>query len=143
VSEDLDVGRGVVIPASEIAVRFSRSGGPGGQNVNKRDTRVEVSFDVAHTEALSSTMRRRALSRLRGKLDAKGRLRVVSSAERSQARNRERALEILRLQLADALRPPPPPRVATRPSKAAKERRLESKRRRGQTKQQRSRPHDD
>jgi ribosome-associated protein len=143
VSEDLDVGRGVVIPASEIAVRFSRSGGPGGQNVNKRDTRVEVSFDVANTESLSSTMRRRALGRLRGRLDAKGRLRVVSSAERSQARNRERAVEILRLQLADALRPPPPPRVATRPSKAAKEKRLESKHRRGRTKQQRARPNDD
>ena len=142
-SEDLDVGSGVVIPGSEIAVRFSRSGGPGGQNVNKRDTRVEVSFDVASSPALTSALRRRALGRLRGKLDAKGRLRVVSSAERSQARNRERALEILRLQLADALRPPPPPRVATKPTKAAREGRLESKRRRSRTKQQRATPSED
>lgn len=140
---DVDVGRGIVIPGSEIAIRFSRSGGPGGQNVNKRDTRVEVSFDVVSSPALSSALRRRALGRLRGKLDAKGRLRVVSSAERTQARNRERALEILRLQLADALRPPPPPRVATKPSRAAREQRLEGKRRRSRTKQQRARPYDD
>lgn len=139
-SVDLDLGRGVVIPAEEIAVRFSRSGGPGGQNVNKRDTRVEVSFDVASSPALSPALRRRALGRLHGKLDAKGRLRVVSSVERSQARNRERALEILRLQLADAVKPPPKPRVATKPSKAARERRLESKRQRGRTKKQRARP---
>jgi ribosome-associated protein len=141
--EDLVVGRGVVIPPSEIAVRFSRSGGPGGQNVNKRDTRVEVIFDVASSEALSTMLRRRALSRLRGKLDAKGRLRIVSSAERTQARNRERALEILRLQLAEALRPPPPPRVATKPTRGAREQRLESKRRRSAVKRQRARPLDD
>lgn len=141
--EDLDVGRGVVIPGSEISVRFSRSGGPGGQNVNKRDTKVEVIFDLRSSDALSGTLRRRAISRLRDKLDSRGRLHVVSSAERTQARNRERALEILRMQLAEALRPPPPPRVATKPSRGAREERLQSKKRRGAIKRQRAKPFDD
>ncbi|MGH2784408.1 MAG: alternative ribosome rescue aminoacyl-tRNA hydrolase ArfB [Actinomycetota bacterium] len=141
--DDLDLGRGVVIPASEVVVRFSRSGGPGGQNVNKRDTRVEVSFDLGATPSLSPMLRRRALGRLRGKLDTNGRLRVVSSAARSQARNRERAVEILRRQLEDAIRPPPPRRVATKPTRSARERRLESKRLRSRTKRQRARPNED
>jgi ribosome-associated protein len=104
---------------------------------------VEVLFDVASSPALSTEMRRRAMSRLRGKLDAHGRLRVVSSAERTQARNRERAVETLRRQLDDALRPPPPPRVATKPTKGAKERRLSEKRSRSRIKRQRARPDDD
>jgi ribosome-associated protein len=141
--DELRVGRGVVIPASELTVKFSRSGGPGGQNVNKRDTRVEVIFDVASTTAVTPDLRRRALSRLRGKLDAHGRLRVVSSTERSQARNRESALETLRDVLAAAFRPPPPPRRATKPTKAAKERRLASKRTRSKVKRQRARPDED
>lgn len=141
--DDLHVGRGVVVPATELTVRFSRSGGPGGQNVNKRDTRVEVVFDVAGSSALEPEQRRRALSRLRGKLDARGRLRVVSSTERSQARNRERALETLREMLADALRPPPPPRRATKPTKAARERRLAGKRTRSEVKRKRARPDED
>ena len=141
--DDLRIGRGVVIPASELTERFSRSGGPGGQNVNKRDTRVEVVFDVASSTALTPELRRRALARLRGRLDARGRLRVVSSAERTQARNRERALETLRDQLAQALRPPPRPRVATKPTRAARERRLASKKSRSKVKRQRARPDDD
>jgi ribosome-associated protein len=141
--DDLRVGRGVVIPASELTVKFSRSGGPGGQNVNKRDTRVEVIFDVASTTALTPELRRRALSRLRGKLDVRGRLRVVSSAERTQARNRERALDTLRDQLVGALRPPPRARVATKPTRAARERRLASKKSRSKVKRQRARPDDD
>jgi ribosome-associated protein len=104
-----------VIPDSELTVRFSRSGGPGGQNVNKRDTRVEVIFDVASSPALTPELRRRALARLRGKLDARGRLRVVSSAERTQAR----------------------------PTKAARERRLASKKSRSKVKSQRARPDED
>lgn len=141
--EDLRVAHGVVIPAAELAVRFSRSGGPGGQNVNKRDTRVEVVFSVATSSALTPELRRRALSRLRGKLDARGALRVVSSNERSQAQNRVRALETLREILGEALRPPPPPRVATKPSKAARERRLKSKRSRSRIKSTRARPDED
>lgn len=141
--DDLAVGQEITIPAEELAVRFSRSGGPGGQNVNKRDTRVEVIFDVTGSPSLPPHLRRRALARLRGKLDAAGRLRIVSSTERSQARNRERAVETLREVLAAALKPPPPPRRATKPSKAAKERRLAGKRRRAMVKRQRGRPDDD
>ncbi len=141
--DDFRVGHGVTIPAEELAVRFSRSGGPGGQNVNKRDTRVEVIFDVAASPSLRPHLRRRALSRLRGKLDARGRLRIVSSTERSQARNRERALETLRVVLADALKPPPPPRRATKPTRSAQEQRLASKRKRAMIKRHRGRPDDD
>jgi len=138
--DDLDVGRGVVVPAEELRVRFSRSGGPGGQNVNKRDTRVEIVFDVSSSGALTWEQRRRAMNALRSRLDARGRLRVVSSAERTQTRNRERALDTLRRELSHALRPPPRARVATKPTRTAKERRLTSKKVRGTLKQQRARP---
>lgn len=141
--DDLDVGRGVVIPAAELRVRFSRSGGPGGQNVNKRDTRVEITFDVASSTALDAEQRRRALAALGTRLDAKGRLRVVSSSERTQGQNRERAVESLRHELARALRPPPKPRVATKPSASGRERRLASKKARARLKKQRARPDDD
>jgi ribosome-associated protein len=140
--DDLRIGHGVTVPAVELRLKFSRSGGPGGQNVNKRDTRVEVLFDVAGSSALTPELRRRAVSRLRGRLDAKGRLRIVSSTERTQARNRERAIETLREVLAEALRPPPAPRRPTKPTKAARERRLASKRTRAKLKQQRARPDD-
>lgn len=138
--EDLDVGRGVVIPAAELGVRFSRSGGPGGQNVNKRDTRVEVTFDVSASSALTPAQKRRVRSGLGSRVDPRGRLRVVSSSERSQARNRDRAFSKLRDLLTEALRPPPPPRVKTRPTAAARERRLAAKRVRSRTKRQRGRP---
>jgi len=138
--DDLVVGRGVVIPAEELLVRFSRAGGPGGQNVNKRDTRVEIVFDVAASGAFSMEQRRRVTSALRPRLDSRGRIRVVSSVERTQARNRENALETLRRELARGLRPPPRPRVATKPTKTAKERRISSKKARGSLKRQRARP---
>jgi ribosome-associated protein len=140
---DLEVGRGVTIPASELRVRFSRSGGPGGQNVNVRDTRVEVLFDVAASRALTPHQKRRVTEALASRLDAKGRIRVVASAQRTQAQNRERALDNLRSLLAEALKPPPRPRVGTRPSAAARERRLAAKRARAKVKRTRSKPVDD
>jgi len=111
-------------------MRFSRSGGPGGQNVNTRSTRVEVVFDVAGSPSLGPRQRARLLERLGPEV------RVVASDERSQLRNRELALERLASRLAEALRVETP-RRATRPTKAAKERRLEEKRQRSQIKQRR------
>lgn len=128
---DIDTGRGVVIAGAEISVRFSRSGGPGGQNVNKRDTRVEVRFDVRSSPSLSASQKRRIASRLGSRMDSAGVLRVVSSSARTQASNRDRAIERLRALLSEALAPPPPPRRATRPTRTAVERRIGEKKRRG------------
>jgi ribosome-associated protein len=127
------VRAGVAIPLGEIEVRTSRSSGPGGQHANVTASRVEAVFDVEASEALSPAAKRRLVERL-------GR-RVTGAAQdsRSQARNRELALERLRDRIAGALvvgrarRP-------TRPSRAARERRLESKRRRGATKRARRPP---
>jgi ribosome-associated protein len=137
-ADALDVGAGRPIPRSELEVRFTRSGGPGGQHVNTTATRAELVFDVAGSPSLTAAERRRATSRLAGRLDGDGRLRVVASDERSQLRNRQLA-ERLRWALA----PPPPERKATRPSRAAKEQRLDSKRRMGQRKRLRRPPEAD
>jgi ribosome-associated protein len=128
----------VVIPADELRFRFSRSGGPGGQNVNTRDTRVELVFDVGASPALGPRQRARVLDRLASRIDAYGRLRVVAAEERSQAKNRELAVERLRGLLAEALRPDPPVRRTTRPSKGAEERRLAAKRARSRIKEARA-----
>src|SRR5687768_8262095 len=93
------------VPLSELRVRFSRSGGPGGQNVNKRDTRVEVVFDLEGSPSLSPAMKARARERLGARLHS-GKLRVVSTSARTQADNRRLALERLAEVLAGALRPP-------------------------------------
>jgi ribosome-associated protein len=135
VADGLRVTGSVVIPADELRFRFSRSGGPGGQNVNTRDTRVELVFDVASSSALGPRQRARALDRLGPRLDSEGRLRVVAADERSQVRNRELALERLRLILAGALRPDPPVRRPTRPTRGSDEARLAAKRARSRLKQ--------
>ena len=139
---DLAVSRSVVIPAHELTWRFSRSSGPGGQSVNTSDTRVELSWDVAGSAALSSMMRDRALSRLAGRL-VDGVLTVTASEHRSQLRNREAALARLADAVRAAIAPPGPPRKRTRPTAAARERRLAQKRRRADVKRLRqSRPED-
>lgn len=128
----------VTVPLGEIETSFSKSGGPGGQNVNRRETQVEVVFDVAGSPSLGPRLKARALDRLASRLDSRGRLHVVASDERTQARNREIALERLRDILAEALKPPPPKRRKTRPSRGAKERRLTEKRQRSRKKQERA-----
>jgi ribosome-associated protein len=125
--------RSAMIPEAELGWRFSRSSGPGGQGVNTADSRVELIFDVANSEAFSPAMRERILERLAGKLVG-GVLTVVASENRSQLRNREAALERLAELLTEASAPPPRPRRPTRPSAGATQRRLDDKQRRSTTK---------
>lgn len=129
----LRVTRSVVIPERELAWRFSRSSGPGGQSVNTADSRVELSLDVARSTALGPVQRARVLERLSRRL-VEGVLTVKASEHRSQFRNREAALERMAKTLAAALAPPPPRRRPTRPTRGAVERRLADKKRRARTK---------
>jgi ribosome-associated protein len=126
----------LLIPLSEIQFQFSRSGGPGGQNVNRRETRVELLFDVRNSPSLNEEQRLRLRTRLASRVDRNGILHVVSSAERSQLINRQRALDLFVQLLRRGLRVSKS-RVATRPSKRSAQERLEEKRRRGGVKQQR------
>ncbi|HEX6338956.1 MAG TPA: alternative ribosome rescue aminoacyl-tRNA hydrolase ArfB [Jiangellaceae bacterium] len=123
----------VVIPEAELNWRFSRSSGPGGQSVNTTDSRVELSFDVAASTALGPTHKKRALQRLAGRL-TNGVLTVTASEHRSQLRNRKAAETRLVHTLEQAIAPPPRVRRPTKPSRASTERRLASKRRRGDVK---------
>jgi ribosome-associated protein len=124
------------LPLSELEYQASRSGGPGGQHVNTSSTRIEVWWDVAQSPTLSEEQRAQLLERLRPRLDSSGRLRLVSSASRSQLRNREDVTERLRSVVAGAL-VVRKKRKPTRPSRAAKAARLEAKRRRAAIKQRR------
>jgi ribosome-associated protein len=135
----LEVTPELALPLAELEYRASRSGGPGGQHVNTSSTRMEVWWDVASSPSLSADQRARLLDRLGSRLDSNGRLRLVSSATRSQLRNREDVTERLLTVLAAALAIPKK-RTPTRPSRAAKAARLEAKRRRAATKQRRRAP---
>ena len=130
----------LVIPAAELRYRFSRSGGPGGQHVNRTETRVELLFDVAHSSSLTDDQRARVLHRLQGHVDHDGVLRVVSSATRSQLDNRADAATRFQALLQAALKHRKH-RIATRPSAGARERRLDQKRVRAGVKQARRPPH--
>ena len=133
VDDPMRVTRDVVLPLSQIELRTSRSSGPGGQHANVTASRVEAVLDVASTDALTEEQRRRVMARVGPRLVA------VAQDTRSQARNRELALERLRARLAAALRVQRA-RKATRPSRGAKERRLDAKRRAGERKRRRRRP---
>lgn len=132
-AENLEVTSSVVIPATELRERFSRSSGPGGQGVNTADSRVELSFDVAGSSALPDWLRDRALDRLAGRL-VDGVLTVAASEHRNQLANRQAARARLAALLRTALRPPDPPRRPTKPSRGSVRRRLDAKRRRGDIK---------
>ncbi len=129
----MPVARGVAVPLSEINVRASRSGGPGGQHANVTASRVEAVFDVAASTALSEAQKRRVMARCGPRVTA------VAQDTRSQSRNRELALERLRLRLSSALSAPRA-RRATRPTAASRRRRVEAKRRRGDLKRSRRPP---
>ena len=134
--EDVRVNERLTIPAAELAWRFSRSSGPGGQGVNTTDSRVELSWDLTGSELLSPMLRERAVERLGDRL-VHGVLTVTASEHRSQLRNREAAAARLAGIVAGAVATPPRARRATRPSRGSVERRIAEKKRRGQIKQNR------
>jgi ribosome-associated protein len=136
VADDLRVNNWLVIPAGELSERFSRSSGPGGQSVNTTDTRVELSFDVTRSPSLPDWARERAVTRLGNRL-ADGVVTVTASQQRSQLMNRQAARARLAEVLREAVAPPRRPRVPTKPGRAARERRLQDKRRRAETKRNR------
>jgi ribosome-associated protein len=137
--DDLAVNGQVVIPAGELVWRFDPSGGPGGQHANRSSTRVTLAFDVGGSPSLPEELRDRAIANLDDRLEA-GVLTVQISSTRSQWRNRQLARRQLATELAQAMRPPAPPRRRTKPSRAARERRLADKRARSETKRLRRRP---
>ena len=139
---DLVVSRALTVPAAELVWRFSRSSGPGGQHVNTSDSRVQLSWDVVSSAAVSDDQRALLLARLGGRL-VDGVLTVTSSEQRSQLRNRETALAKLAEIVAAALAPDAAPRRPTRRTRGSDRRRLSAKGERSATKQQRRRPTDD
>ncbi len=137
----LHAGR-IEIPLREFSFSFSRSSGPGGQNVNKLNTRVTLRWDVARSPSLPESVRRRFQSRYARRITQEGELVMTSQRFRDQGRNVADCLEKLRVLLEDVAEAPKP-RKRTRPSKASVQRRLKEKRARAQSKQRRRRPGDD
>src|SRR3954469_18786172 len=131
--DGLRITQNLTIPLSEVEVRASRSSGPGGQHANVTASRIEASFDIEASQSLTDSQRERLHRRFGRQVTA------VAQDARSQARNRELALERLRSRIASALAIPKR-RRPTKPSRSARERRLESKRRTGERKRARRRP---
>ncbi|MFZ5623445.1 MAG: alternative ribosome rescue aminoacyl-tRNA hydrolase ArfB [Gemmatimonadota bacterium] len=138
----LPITASVSVPLAELTYRATRAGGPGGQHVNTSATRVELWWHPASSGALSEDERARVLAGLARRLDGEGWLRLTSASRRSQLQNKEDVTERFRDVLARALHVPRK-RKATRPSCAAKARRLEAKRRRGAIKRERRRVDDE
>ncbi len=124
------------IPPSELRFRTARSGGPGGQHVNKTSTKVEVLWNVAGSESLSEAQRERLLAKLSNRIDVRGMLRVASTNSRSQFQNRETAVDRINEIVRKALRVPKP-RKKTRTPKRAVESRLAEKKKRAEKKERR------
>jgi ribosome-associated protein len=135
---DLHVKNGIIIPSHELEITTSRAGGPGGQHVNRTDTRITVRWNVQNTTALTPEQQTRVLQNLQSRLTTDGDLIVHNSASRSQQQNKEAALNQLANEVSRALYVPKV-RMKTRVSKAVKEARLREKSRRGDLKKQRSR----
>ena len=139
--DDLVVTRSLVIPAAELSERFSRSSGPGGQGVNTADSRVELSWDIVGSAVLTPEIRTRLLENLAGRL-VDGVLTIARQEHRTQLANRRAARIRLGEIVAQAAAPPPPERRPTKPTRGSKERRLNEKKRRSETKRGRSRDWD-
>ena len=138
----VQVAPGITIPAEEIEERFIQSGGPGGQNVNKVATTVQLRFDAAGSPSLAPEVRRRLLRIAGTRVTSDGELVLTARRFRTQEANRRDARERLAALVAQALAEPRP-RQATRPTRAARERRLQDKARRATVKRQRGQPDDD
>lgn len=134
--DDLQVTDTITIPADELSWAFSPTGGPGGQHANRSSTRAELRFDVAASRAFDEPTRERLLE----KLDGRSEIVVVADDTRSQWRNRQIARRRLVEGLGDALRPEPPKRRPTKPSRSARRRRVDEKRARSRTKALRRSP---
>jgi ribosome-associated protein len=135
----IQITEAVAIPSTELHFQFSRSGGPGGQHVNRTASQVELTFDVLHSPSLDEAQRARVLSKLQSYIDTRGVLHLTSQTTRSQHRNRAEVVERFARLLQRALHVPKR-RIPTEPSAAAEERRLAEKQRTSVIKRQRRRP---
>ena len=133
---DLYIKNGIVIPGHEIEITASRAGGPGGQHVNKASTRITVRWNVLTTSALDTAQKERVVKKLGQRLTAEGDLIIHSSASRSQKQNKDEALKRLAHEVRQALAKPKK-RIETKIPKAAEEKRIQQKKKRGQTKKMR------
>ena len=138
----INVGNGVEIDEGELDESFVRASGPGGQNVNKVSTAVQLRFDVARSPSLPGDVRARLVKLAGRRMTKDGELVIVANQYRTQERNREDARTRLVELIARAAEPPPPPRRKTRPTRASKERRLSDKKKRGEIKRGRGSSHD-
>ena len=132
----IHINKNLSIPLSELEFRFSTSGGPGGQHANRSATRVTLLFDIQHSPSLDEITRQRLLHKLQHRLDKQGILQIQVQDSRSQRQNREIAITRFQQVITNALKRRKK-RVPTKPSKAAKQRRLDSKKKRSQRKKER------
>lgn len=134
--EGIEINSELSIPLAELSFRYSRSSGPGGQHAQKSSTRVELLFDVANSPSLGDTQRTKVLERLAGYIDSAGVLHLISQSERSQLRNKEDVVARFQTLMRKALKRRKR-RKPSRPTAESKERRLQDKKQRSQTKKMR------